>query len=592
MMDTATEVPIYVGGDVDRVQLLLDQMSYFELVSTLIEDLDYSSVERVWYLTPGQSMEHGLHEIRTDADVINGLLVDAELGEVSLFFEATKFIHEMGDNYGHSEEVEDEEGDNSAVAEFVRIDEDDAQTSDEEYHEIQARYRRMLQRSRLEETASREEVDQLFVDPNEVNEPVQPSVNVDEEAADGHGEEVQQSGDMGDDEAQGSEATVYRGSENSDHVRGNIGEEEEVSMIDKCRFYDPKCDHKTLLITTHMRFASPEQFKEAITRHSIEIGADIRWVRSSQKKKEVVCAQNCGWRVYASWYGKRETFIVKGVGTPHDCPRSFRNRGATAKWIATEYLERFRVDQDWNVNLMAAEIKQKHNLDVTRKACYRARIEARRILHGTLQEDFHRMRSYVGHLQKVDPDGTFLLEVDLEPESEKVYFKRFYVGFSSLSRGFLEGCRPFFCLDGCFLKGEVKGMLLSAVGKDGNNHMYPIAWAVVESENGSSWTWFIQTLKEQLHIVDGNCWTIVSDQQKGLVDAIHECLPHAEHRKCARHVHAHFKAKHRFDMATTLYWEAVYSTNEPDWKAATAKLKDLGGTVYQDFMAMEPERFC
>ncbi|CAI0538944.1 unnamed protein product [Linum tenue] len=109
MMDTAGEVPIYVGGDVDRVQLLVDQISYFELVSTLIEDLEYSSVERVWYLTPGQSMEHGLHEIRTDADVINGLLVVAELGEVSLFFEATKFIHEMGDNYGHSEEVEDED---------------------------------------------------------------------------------------------------------------------------------------------------------------------------------------------------------------------------------------------------------------------------------------------------------------------------------------------------------------------------------------------------------------------------------------------------------------------------------------------------
>ncbi|CAI0432064.1 unnamed protein product, partial [Linum tenue] len=65
-------------------------------------------------------------------------------------------------------------------------------------------------------------------------------------------------------------------------------------------------------------------------------------------------------------------------------------------------------------------------------------------------------------------------------------------------------------------------MLLSAVGKNGNNHMYPIAWVFVESENGSSWTWFIQTLQEKMHLLDGNGWTIVSDQQKGLVDAIHE----------------------------------------------------------------------
>ncbi|CAL1382492.1 unnamed protein product [Linum trigynum] len=214
-------------------------MSYFELVSTLIEDLEYSSVERVWYLTAGQSKEHGLHEIRTDANMFNGLIVDAELGEVSLFFEATKFIHEMGDNYGYSKEVEDEEGDNSFVAKFFRIDQDEAQTSDEEDQEIRARYRRMLQRSRLEETRSEEEFDLWFVDPNEVNEPVQPSVNVDEEAIEEQGEEVQQSGGMGDDEAQGSEATVYRGSENSDHVRGNIGEEDEVSMIDNVVYMIP-----------------------------------------------------------------------------------------------------------------------------------------------------------------------------------------------------------------------------------------------------------------------------------------------------------------------------------------------------------------
>ncbi|CAN0826908.1 hypothetical protein LINGRAPRIM_LOCUS2416 [Linum grandiflorum] len=46
-------------------------------------------------------------------------------------------------------------------------------------------------------------------------------------------------------------------------------------------------------------------------------------------------------------------------------------------------------------------------------------------------------------------------------------------------------------------------MLLSAVGKDGNNQMYPIVWAVVESENRSSWTWFISILQEELGFADG-----------------------------------------------------------------------------------------
>ncbi|CAN1156142.1 hypothetical protein LINPERHAP2_LOCUS20779 [Linum perenne] len=57
-------------------------------------------------------------------------------------------------------------------------------------------------------------------------------------------------------------------------------------------------------------------------------------------------------------------------------------------------------------------------------------------------------------------------------------------------------------------------MLLSAVGKDGNNQMFPIAWAVVEGENRSSWTWFIEILRESLEMADGNGWSVISDQQK------------------------------------------------------------------------------
>ncbi|KAK8673509.1 hypothetical protein V6N13_111840 [Hibiscus sabdariffa] len=47
--------------------------------------------------------------------------------------------------------------------------------------------------------------------------------------------------------------------------------------------------------------------------------------------------------------------------------------------------------------------------------------------------------------------------------------------------------RPFVSLDGCFLKGMLEGALQVAVGMDANNQMYPIAWALVESETKYSW---------------------------------------------------------------------------------------------------------
>jgi len=67
-------------------------------------------------------------------------------------------------------------------------------------------------------------------------------------------------------------------------------------------------------------------------------------------------------------------------------------------------------------------------------------------------------------------------------------------------------------LDGCFLKGDTKGKLLTAVGKDANNGMYPIAWALVEAKNIASWSWFVSLLKEDLQLCDGNGLTITSDQ--------------------------------------------------------------------------------
>ncbi|CAN1784053.1 hypothetical protein LINPERHAP1_LOCUS16467 [Linum perenne] len=44
--------------------------------------------------------------------------------------------------------------------------------------------------------------------------------------------------------------------------------------------------------------------------------------------------------------------------------------------------------------------------------------------------------------------------------------------------------------------------------------MYPIAWAVVESENTVNWDWFIQSLAADLGITNSPEWTWMSDKQK------------------------------------------------------------------------------
>jgi hypothetical protein len=54
---------------------------------------------------------------------------------------------------------------------------------------------------------------------------------------------------------------------------------------------------------------------------------------------------------------------------------------------------------------------------------------------------------------------------------------------------------------------------LSAIGRDANNQIYPIAWAVVEYEKLSSWKWFLGHLQKDLKIPYGVAgWVFLTDK--------------------------------------------------------------------------------
>lgn len=137
-------------------------------------------------------------------------------------------------------------------------------------------------------------------------------------------------------------------------------------------------------------------------------------------------------------------------------------------------------------------------------------------LDGSFKAEFGGIAAYESAIQEKDPGTTAELEIDEESSHQgKFIFKRVYFCFNALKRGLRAGCRPIIGLDGCHLKGVVKGQLLVAVGKDANEQLYPIAWAVTGAENIDTWTWFLQLLVKDLGIdYEGRKLTIMSDMQK------------------------------------------------------------------------------
>nr|XP_023877950.1 uncharacterized protein LOC111990411 [Quercus suber] len=223
------------------------------------------------------------------------------------------------------------------------------------------------------------------------------------------------------------------------------------------------------------------------------------------------------------------------------------------------------------------------------KDAQRAKLRASEVLEGTYKEQYAQLGDYCEELYKTNPGSTAVLLVNRPHPELQPYFERFYVCLDACKRGFLSACRPFIGVDGCHLKGEFTGQLLTAVGKDGNYGIYPIAFAVVEAETKESWTWFLSRLLEDIGGVNERRWTFMSDQQKGLVPTFDELMPGVDHRFCVRHLYNNFSKEHKGKLLKDRMWAAARATNMGDFRIEMENIKKINHEAWEWFVAKPPE---
>ncbi|CAL1369941.1 unnamed protein product [Linum trigynum] len=211
---------------------------------------------------------------------------------------------------------------------------------------------------------------------------------------------------------------------------------------------------------------------------------------------------------------------------------------------------------------------------------------------GCYADEFALLWTYAEEMRKANPGTTVKIQVDRGNPDNKPIFQRMYIGFASLRRGFLEGCRRVIGLDGCFLKGLCKGELLAAIGRDANDQMYPVAWAVVEVESKDSWSWFLELLGSDLLLENGVGWTLISDQQKGLIPAIADLLPMPEHRLCARHIFCNWRKKYKNPEWQHIFWECAKSPTVIKFNQAYKKLESINKQAAEDMVRVPKEQWC
>ncbi|XP_023894356.1 uncharacterized protein LOC112006306 [Quercus suber] len=186
---------------------------------------------------------------------------------------------------------------------------------------------------------------------------------------------------------------------------------------------------------------------------------------------------------------------------------------------------------NWEVSGVKHHVMQKISVDLSLSQVYRARTAARGLITGNEESQYGLLRDYAEMILRTDVGSRVILQTEMENENAKPNFKRMYIRYNAQKVSFLGGCRPFVGLDGCHLKGRFGGQLLSAIAKDGNDNIFPVAMAVVEQEIKDSWMWILEQFADDIGRPEELNLVFISDRQKGLLPAMKTLFSTVEHRR-------------------------------------------------------------
>nr|KAJ0226779.1 hypothetical protein LSAT_V11C100003540 [Lactuca sativa] len=170
------------------------------------------------------------------------------------------------------------------------------------------------------------------------------------------------------------------------------------------------------------------------------------------------------------------------------------------------------------------------------------------------------------------------LEVVNEPNSTRE--TRVYICLGALKKGFKAGLRDILGLDGAFMKGPFPGQVLTTVGLDSNNDIYPLAYAIVETENMSSWKWFLECLGDDLELYSNSNFTFMSDRQK------------AEHRFCLRHIYENMRKKWKTKEYKDHLWQCAIATTVPEFEHYMNELKKFDKDAFEWLKKIPPHHWA
>jgi len=169
---------------------------------------------------------------------------------------------------------------------------------------------------------------------------------------------------------------------------------------------------------------------------------------------------------------------------------------ATNHWVKDRVINWLREDPTIQPKALRKQLEEKYNIKVSKYVVWDGRQMTLDEILGGWEDNFVHVFSGKREVEKRCPGS--VVEIEWELVNEKRRFCRMFVALKPCIDGFLNGCRPYLGIDSTVLTARWKGQLASAIGVDGHNWMFPVAYGVFGSETMENWEWFMKMLHKAI----------------------------------------------------------------------------------------------
>ncbi|XP_023926256.1 uncharacterized protein LOC112037653 [Quercus suber] len=335
-----------------------------------------------------------------------------------------------------------------------------------------------------------------------------------------------------------------------------------------------------------MLFTNKASVQYVLTLYSVEHNKQYKVIKSDTNRLVVRCTHDaCPSSIRAIFSKKHRLWLISKCTGPQNCTSLqvvTDGRMMDSRFISIALKQYVREDITRSIKDLRSMLHAKHGHDVTMYKVWEAKQKAVACIYGDFDKSYAELPRFLVALDDADPNTVTLLKCDPRVPGTCLFNSTFWA-FSPCIRGFRH-CRPVISLDATHLYGKYKGKLLIEMETYGNNEVFPLAFAVVESESTETWGLFLACLLSRVTNRINLC--IISDRHHGIQSCFDDTTrgylqaPLAHHWYCIRHLVSNVNTNFNSVVLKNLVWKAATANQVRKFENTMDCIKNVNPDAY------------